>query len=133
MTPEEDKRLCKEFPILYAQRHGNMRSTSMCWGFECGSGWFKLVRGLSAKLEAINRTVPEDEQIHAMQVKEKFGTLRFYTNWSNEKASDLIDAAEKKSARICETCGRPGKLRGTGWLTTLCSKCWKKSQEAKGK
>ena len=36
---------------------------------------------------------------------------------------DLIDKAEDKSYIICESCGAKGKLRGRGWVRTLCKKC----------
>lgn len=58
----------------------------------------------------------------ASQVKEKFGTLRFYMSSSNDKIEKLIDEAERKSAITCEECGEPGVLRGGGWLKTLCDK-----------
>ena len=32
----------------------------------------------------------------------------------------MVRMAESMSARMCETCGNPGKVRGRGWLTTLC-------------
>lgn len=56
----------------------------------------------------------------ASQVKEKYGTLRFYMSSANDKMYDMIEDAESKSAVTCEECGQPGELRGGGWLRTLC-------------
>lgn len=56
----------------------------------------------------------------AVQVKEKFGTLRFYVNKADEQARAYIEFAEAMSARTCEVCGAPGKVRGGGWLQSLC-------------
>ena len=56
----------------------------------------------------------------AVQVKEKYGTLRFYMHYSTEEMEDLIHEAEKQSAKTCETCGQPGVLRGPGWYFTAC-------------
>jgi hypothetical protein len=54
------------------------------------------------------------------QVKEKFGTLRFYFD-SNENSDKYINAARAASSRICETCGRWGELRNkTYWHYTSC-------------
>jgi hypothetical protein len=50
------------------------------------------------------------------QIKEKYGTLRFY-------ADGNMDDIEIRSECVCEECGRPGKLRNTGWWKTLCDKC----------
>jgi hypothetical protein len=48
----------------------------MSRGFEHGDGWFRIIEELSAKLDTIARKC--EITIIADQVKEKFGTLRFY-------------------------------------------------------
>lgn len=60
----------------------------------------------------------------AMQVKEKFGGLRFYMNYYVEDLEDLISEAESQSYNICEKCGKPGKSREGGWIVTLCDDCY---------
>ena len=59
----------------------------------------------------------------ASQVKEKYGTLRFYMTCETQEMSDLISVACKKSAVTCENCGKPGKRNKTGWISTLCDSC----------
>lgn len=59
----------------------------------------------------------------AMQVKEKFGTLRFYTTWETDEMSRLIEQAEEKSAVTCEDCGQPGQETNEGWVRTECEEC----------
>lgn len=56
----------------------------------------------------------------AIQVKEKFGTLRFYTTGCDDRAMTLIEFAEELSGKTCEVCGAPGQLRGGGWVKSLC-------------
>jgi len=63
---------------------------------------------------------PETHQVVAAQVKEKFGTLRFYINAGDDVAYALVSLAESMSARTCETCGSPGKSRGRGWIYVAC-------------
>lgn len=53
MSPELDEKLVKAFPLLYADRQASMQSTAMCWGFECGDGWFDLIWNLSSNLEPL--------------------------------------------------------------------------------
>ena len=55
-----------------------------------------------------------------LQVKEKFGTLRFYAGQVDDRAQAYIDFAEHMSGKVCEVCGAPGKLGGKGWIRTLC-------------
>jgi hypothetical protein len=67
------------------------------------------------------REVPEIvQQVVAVQVKEKFGTLRFYYSGGNEYVSGLVAMAESMSGVTCERCGTPGRLQGRGWIRTLC-------------
>lgn len=117
MKKELDDHLCSAFPNLYADRHSDMRSTCMCWGFDVGDGWYQLLLGISQKLEPYAVQYPE---FRAVQVKEKFGGLRFYTTCVIDEAQLLIDEAEELSFTICEDCGQPGKPRGGGWIRTLC-------------
>ena len=84
---------------------------------ECGDGWFSLIYELLLSLEAL------EENIHVAQIKEKFGTLRFYTYGHSAEADSLISATERTSGSICEYCGLPGSLRGGRWLRTLCDAC----------
>jgi hypothetical protein len=57
-----------------------------------------------------------------MQVKEKFGTLRFYCS-GTDAIDRYIRLAERLSAVTCEDCGRPGKANDSGWIRTQCDEC----------
>jgi hypothetical protein len=56
----------------------------------------------------------------AVQVKEKFGGLRFYVHGASNKHWDYISFAESMSYRTCEECGAAGKTYTDGWHRTLC-------------
>jgi hypothetical protein len=64
----------------------------------------------------------------ASQIKEKYGTLRFYMTSGTNEMYAITDKAERQSSVTCEFCGKPGKLRGYGWYSTRCSPCWKREQ-----
>ena len=67
------------------------------------------------------RAIPEIlEQVTVNQVKEKFGTLRFYYSGGDEYIDGLVAMAESMSAATCEECGKPGRTNSGGWLRTLC-------------
>ena len=59
-------------------------------------------------------------QVVAVQVKEKFGSLRFYYEGGDDYIRGLVSLAESLSHRTCEQCGSPGVGRGGGWIQTLC-------------
>lgn len=129
MNKRLDRLLCKKFPLLFGSRFGDMRSTAMCWGFECGDGWYQIIKKAAEKLEPIidglAKKYPEDYKngfLRASQVKEKYGTLRFYLSSGTSEMEAIVDRAERESAYVCETCGKPGRLRGKMWLYTACKK-----------
>ena len=78
MKEELDKALVRDFPNLYVDRNASMTKTCMCWGFCCDDGWEPIIRKLSEKLEKIIVDMPKNNRPKAIQVKEKFGGLRFY-------------------------------------------------------
>lgn len=121
MTPEHTKYLYSTYPALYAQHALDMTQTCMCWGFEHGDGWFDIINGLSRKITEIDKR--DGTTTKAVQVKEKYGTLRFYEDGGNDAVEAAIEEAENRSAVTCERCGKPGKLRGGWWVSTLCDAC----------
>lgn len=178
MREELDKLLCEKYPKIFADRYKSMTETCMCWGFDCGDGWFNILnqlcgniqhridwkRGQKARALRYNRAlkkalttgdkssliyfytrgerepsewnlknIEEDierrnfrkveeppVQVVAEQVKEKFGTLRFYYRGGDEYIDGLVSMAEAMSGVTCETCGKPGETRSGGWIRTLC-------------
>lgn len=116
MNAEHTKYLIEHFPNLYRGVTKPLTESLMGFGFECGDGWFELIKELSEKLEPLG--------VEALQVKEKWGTLRFYLTNATDEAWDLVEAAEEASESICEECGAPGKMRDEHlWVLTLCDQC----------
>ncbi len=99
------------------------------WGFELGDGWSQVVALLCERLDTILQEAP-GASIEVLQVKEKFGGLRFYYSRhgvSDEMATALRDAVElaaTASLQICERCGHRGEMQDkAGWLRVVCSVC----------
>lgn len=88
---------------------------------DAGYGWANLIRQCHEKL------VSFDPNYKVVQIKEKFGGLRYYFNPSTpvytRAMHDRILPLERASYEVCEICGASGKLRKTiqdSWLKTLC-------------
>jgi hypothetical protein len=156
MRKELDEALCVKYPLIFKDRNADMRTTAMCWGLECGDGWYNIIdvlcglltseyRGAKSRYEYLietgvgnvlygTKTVTQeaideakaklDEETLkvpvAVQVKEKFGGLRFYVQAATDKHYNYISFAESMSYRTCESCGADGKTYTDGWHTTLC-------------
>jgi hypothetical protein len=125
MTKELDEKLVAKYPKIFADRHGNMMETCMCWGFSCGDGWYWLIDNLCSTIQSYldsNKHL-NHPQVVASQVKEKFGTLRFYTNGACELINGMIWLAEHLSGHICEECGDIGEVQNIhGWYECRCPK-----------
>lgn len=162
MNRHYDRYLTRKYAPLYRDRYSSMQTTAMCWGFECGSGWFDIINTLSrclctdwleekrnydcltnrlgkllyeseelssynyvvtqthvnearARMEAAAKAVPV-----ATQVKEKYGTLRFYAHGATDEQYAYIRFAEAMSAHVCEVCGARGRRNQSGWIQTRC-------------
>lgn len=172
MKKELDEYLCKAYPKIFADRNASMQTTAMCWGFECGDGWFNILnqlcgniqhhidwsiknhefdlkynkmladakagnwdlfeeyykgwRDIEDRREEVLVTEPRDirqpcTQVVAAQVKEKFGTLRFYYDGGDDTIDGMARMAESMSGVTCEECGKPGTRTGGGWIKTACT------------
>jgi hypothetical protein len=155
MRKKLDEALCEKYPLIFKDRHANMQVTAMCWGFDCGDGWYNIIDTLCSYLTSDYRQAKSryddvkdklgqpnwrkdivtqkmideakakmDEEASkvpvAVQVKEKFGGLRFYVQAATDKHYNYISFAESMSYKTCEECGAPGKTYTDGWHTTLC-------------
>lgn len=97
-TPNEAKygeEFMSRFPILFQNKKLSMKETCMCWGIECPKGWWHILDQLCTVLEFHNLEFKDKYGIAivADQVKEKFGTLRFYyTVRDVDKDGAVVDA-----------------------------------------
>lgn len=77
----EAKNECfKNCHILYCGRHKPITHSMMPFGWEHGDGWNNIVADLSYNIEMLNLMFYPKYgiRVEAVQVKEKFGELRFY-------------------------------------------------------
>lgn len=146
MTPELDQHIREKYPLIFSQPceisvndgwfdiidalcaniQGHIDSVAdrRRWAIEWNEQVNDPFNDWSDKVSFIERKereVPElVEQVVATQIKEKFGTLRFYYQGGDDYIRGLDSMAEAMSARICEDCGKPGKRTKGGWVRTLC-------------
>ena len=107
----------------------------MCYGFECGDGWFQLLWKMSEEIE--KALTPDEIDKHAKelllannnfnisQVKCKFGELRVYSDYSFTEVDRIIDKYTDLALFSCEKCGEEGEYRQDK-RTVLCEKCYSK-------
>lgn len=140
MKEELEHKLYNDFPELFTEE-------ILHYGIAIGDGWYNIIYALCHQLVARKRSlemianmtsrsqsaspslIAHDQERHQhecnqlpkiVQVKEKFGGLRFYADGCTEAQDQLISFAETLSAMTCEVCGAPGTLRTDGWIKCLC-------------
>lgn len=173
MSPELEKQLFEKYPKIFADTNKSPKESCMAFGLEVGDGWYNLIDILCEALTyTFTTSIEVDEedgrrlgvkpsrwegedkgryffkveppQVVADQIKEKFGTLRFYYHLEynkdnvslvetkkypqlteiNKRYSDYIDGiihfAEIASSRTCEVTGASGKMYvGDGWIKVI--------------
>lgn len=125
----QDK-LYADYPELFRQFKGDKSSYSLGFGIECGDGWYWLIDRLC---KCIQNYIAENNktQVEVVQIKEKNGGLRFYTEHLDNIVWGMIWFAEQLSHTICESCGSTDartesastSLGIEGWQRTLCGTC----------
>lgn len=127
MNQELQNQLVAKYPSIFREYHGDPKVTCMAFGIECGNGWYDLIDNLCDAVQShadyVNRLFPRMKfAVVAAQVKEKYGTLRFYADFmydTDEAAGSdssillkhinhingMISFAEKLSGTTCEFCG----------------------------
>jgi hypothetical protein len=141
MNEQHTLTLCKKFPKIFplaGERNSNLAVESPTFYFECGDGWYHILHSLCENLQSYidykidSGKVSTEEavslQVIATQIKEKFGTLRFYVVGGDEVTDGMISLAESISEHTCEGCGNVGTTYNNGWVRTHCESCEKEYQ-----
>lgn len=138
MNEENNRKLTEEFPRLLRKSVAHPAPLQFR-GIEAGDGWYALINQLLIDIEAkaITAGISKRKWPRVLQIKEKFGVLRFSIDISAFDATDLelvrnmISAAETKSLEICEECGAPGTLHQGDWFYVKCHECEADHQKRK--
>jgi hypothetical protein len=128
---ELEDQLVARFPEFFVGVGLSPRESNMCFGCSCGDGWYPIIYDTCELLEFIKAPLVWT------QIKEKFGGLRMYYHFTEDdfpllmrNAVDaIINAAEEKASRTCESCGdfHTAYIRCTfGWYRCECDECYTK-------
>ena len=112
--------------------------------FECDNGWYNILSSLLYRINMHEKHVRQENayrvrhgrdpveyrKVKIIQVKSKFGTLRFYIDGGDEYVRGAIAVAEDLTSKTCEDCGMPGKIYTDGWWVVQCPACREKSKPA---
>ena len=132
---EYNKALLEKYPWLTPynvwtgklDENYNYEST---WADDIPDGW-RLAFG-DQMLEELNNLLKKyglEDEYRIVQIKEKFGGLRWYDNGFHEEGYEeyqtWLNKYEDLSFTTCIACGKPAIGYTKGWITPLCKDCMK--------
>ena len=130
-SQKENKQLCEQYPFLLPR---NIWTDEIPKDFDYSyteldsmpDGWRKafglqMCEELKQELIRINKI----DEFRIVQIKEKFGELRFYTNWVTDEIEAIINKYTELSRKTCINCGKPATVITTGWISPFCNDCVK--------
>ncbi len=111
------ERAIAEFPRLFHQAPPQIPGWVL-------PGWAPLLRRLLQSIDDCLTDV-QAKKFTVVQVKEKFGGLRFYFDAPariRPQLNELVNKANKESETTCLLCGSPAVLvtDNGGWVSVLC-------------
>lgn len=132
-----NKKLLKQYPWLYPYNEWTGKKLKdynyeFTWADDIPNGWFKsfgmmMIDEIDQELKRVR------SYISIQQIKEKFGSLRFYCS-APSGVQDIISKYSHCSENICVICGKPDVyMIDTGWVSPLCEDCFHKSKYYKDK
>lgn len=121
---KENKLLVEKFPFLIPKDVPEEFNYDWTYLDDMPDGWkkafgYQLCEELKEVLEALNLL----DTYVIIQVKEKFGGLRWYDNSNAPEVEEVIRKYERLSQETCASCGKPAEYESTGWICPYCEPC----------
>jgi hypothetical protein len=99
-----DDYLCQSYPTLFVERNLTPDKTNMCWGFDCGDGWFHLIDAFCSEVNGLvlNLEIPA---VVMTQVKSKLGSLRIHFKGGDSRVYAMTHLVRTISECVDEDSG----------------------------
>lgn len=130
-----NKRLIKRYPFLEIKgwntfEPGDFSSTLL----DCMPVGWRKVLGIPLCEELREELLRIDPSLlnkyRVFQVKEKYGTLRWYADSYSDRMEDILTKYEDISQYTCVVCGRINvPIFDDGWISPFCIECYKSHRE----
>ena len=128
-----NKNLCEKYPFLVPRnRFSGEVVENYDYSYteldEMPDGWRKAFgEQICEEIQRELNKLPDKDRLsyRILQIKEKFGYLRWYTNWSTIGLDNIIRKYEQISERTCIKCGAAATKISNGWISPWCDECAK--------
>ena len=129
---EHNKELIEEYPFLKLKYNLDDMLT-YTWLDDMPIGW-RIAFGEQLCKEIKEELIKNNEldSYKIIQIKEKFGGLRWYDNSGLPGMQFIIAKYEALSEKTCINCGKPANWISKGWISPYCDDCATKQAKARG-
>lgn len=127
MSVIENNKLIEKYPFLKIDgesKYNMLDDMPEGWRKAFGEKFCDELYELVKKADLLNK-------FRIVQIKEKFGALRVYSNTYTDDILDLFNRYELLSETICIECGKPATKITLGWISPYCDDCIPKTIEGK--
>lgn len=128
-TQIENKRLVEKYPFLRPRNRWTGEPVAdYDYSFteldDMPTGWRKAFgEQMCEELLAEVPYTKDPEHYRILQIKEKFGELRWYDAGGTERTGQIIQRYAVRSARTCIACGAPATEISVNWVSPYCDVC----------
>lgn len=140
---QKNRELVKRFPFLLPRNAWSGKKITDGAGFWPGSpdkipeydyeytsfdlipeGWRKAFgMEMCQEIEDALKADGIQDDYYPVQIKEKYGTLRWYGNFTTEKLEKILQKYENLSEKTCIICGAPATKYTINWISPYCDEC----------
>jgi len=125
-----NQELLERYPFLQPRNYfdDEIVDTESTWLDQMPNGWRKAFgEQMVEEISNILKKVDYERDYRIVQIKEKWGGLRWYDNGAPaeiyDELHDCINKYEEMSYTICIECGVPADGQTRGWINPLCNAC----------
>lgn len=130
---KHNEELVVEFPFLRVYGQESCHGVTSTMLDDMPQGW-RIAFGRKLCKEIKEELIKNNElySYKIIQIKEKFGGLRWYDNSGLPGMQFIIAKYEALSEKTCINCGKPANWISKGWISPYCDECATKQAKAQG-
>jgi hypothetical protein len=132
-TKQWRKIITKKYPYLLPRRMSDGEVSPdydyefLVGEYDLPKGWFELFLQCCEDLYEPLKRAEYLEHFRFLDVKEKYGSMRFSTCRINDEVFDILNKYEFLSQQVCCICGKPATAITYGYICPYCTEHLKNS------
>ncbi|NLE03344.1 MAG: hypothetical protein GX638_00890 [Crenarchaeota archaeon] len=127
------KEINNKYPFLKVLNFEGEVIPDATWFDQIPDGWrIAFGKEIVEEISNILKKINYENDYTIVQIKEKFGRLRWYDNGVPteiyDELQECIAKYEDLSYKTCIVCGKPADGMSRGWICPYCESCAKKNK-----